>query len=124
MLIECLIKRDEEITVRDIHGFRYEFKPNEDGHKICEVNSGEHRSMMLAFSESYRIYVSPKERKAALDEHEFKKEWVRLRKEPFSAYVQEHIETFNLCSDVIRQTAIEKWNRFWEPDSKIWPGRI
>jgi hypothetical protein len=124
MLIECLIKREEPVTVRDIHGFRYEFKPNEEGRKVCEVNSGEHRSMMLAFPGSYRVYIHPEKERGAIDEHEFKKEWVRLRKEPFMAYVQEHVETFNLCSAAIRQTAIEKWNRFWEPDTKIWPGRI
>ncbi len=59
MLIECLINRDEDVTVRDIHGFRYEFKVNEHGHKVCQVNSGEHRSMMLAFPASYKIYVPP-----------------------------------------------------------------
>lgn len=60
MLIECLIKRDGP-CIRTIHGIEYRFEPDEDGRLVCQVDRGEHASIMLAFPGDYKPYV-PKEK--------------------------------------------------------------
>ncbi len=55
MLIECFIKRDGP-CIRTIHGIEYRFEPDEDGRLVCQVDRGEHASMMLAFPRDYREY--------------------------------------------------------------------
>lgn len=58
MLIECLTKR-EGPTRFSLHGFPYEFKANEHGHAVCQVNSREHREYLLSMPSDFREYQSP-----------------------------------------------------------------
>jgi len=58
MLIECLTKR-EGPTRFNLHGFPYEFKANEHGHAVCQVNSREHREYLLSMPNDFREYQPP-----------------------------------------------------------------
>ena len=59
MLIECLIK-SEGPTNFTASGFIFEFKANERGHKVCQVNSGAARERLLSLPD-FRVYDPPEE---------------------------------------------------------------
>jgi len=67
MLIECLTKR-EGPTRFNLHGFPYEFKANEHGHAVCQVNSREHREYLLSMPADFREYQPPQPQPALPEE--------------------------------------------------------
>lgn len=62
MLIECLIEKGAGSQITPIHigGFDYLFRPNEHGHSVCEVNSGEAKNRLLSLKH-FREYEPPME---------------------------------------------------------------
>jgi hypothetical protein len=59
MLIECLIQ-SEGPTHFTASGFIFEFKENEHGHKVCQVDSRAARERMLSLPD-FRVYDPPEE---------------------------------------------------------------
>lgn len=54
MKIECILKRDPSTTV-PMGDTTYEFKPDETGAHVCDVNDNDHIARFLSIPEGYRL---------------------------------------------------------------------
>jgi hypothetical protein len=108
-LIECLIERDGTTEI-SLKTDTYLFEKNKLNDYVCQVLSGDHRRHFLSLPD-FRIYqehlAPPKE--FSDKEMGFKQQWERLSDDTFLAYVNGHIEQFNLSSAKLRKAAIGKW---------------
>ena len=108
-LIECLIERDGPTEI-SLETDTYLFEKNELNDYVCQVLSGDHRRHFLSLPD-FRIYqehLAPG-KEFSDDEMNFKQKWERLSDDTFLAYVNGHIEQFNLSSAKLRKLAIGKW---------------
>jgi hypothetical protein len=86
MLIECLIER-EGPTAMTLGSFTYLFRENDHGHKVCPVNSREHREYLMGLKD-FRPYTPPEfpqDRKPKREKAPKQPEWRARCRQPHSS---------------------------------------
>ncbi len=56
MLIQCKQERVGGSVIELPPKSKYHFKPNEEGHHVCEVTDKKHIDMLLSIPEGYHVY--------------------------------------------------------------------